>query len=328
MNICLKSILFKDGTLIKNFDQNFNRLTIKENKWQIETDTTNGTIKDIELNKAYILLHDLKNSENLEIEVLNSEPLFKLHFEFEGCVNYSFQNKKNSTLKVGQGYYNLFYLPESLRKYSYNNHNKKSLEIFFCESYLQNIMGYCFTGTSQRLINAKVNHNPYAFFMDGVLVNEQIMTIIKEIENCSYSKIMKKAFLEAKIIELLLITLTNTTQKKSVSEINNTDKYCLKIVEKHIKLNLKKELTIPDLALLAGVNTSKLKKDFKQVYSTTIFKYITALRIQKAKDLIQKENHTISQASYEVGYKNPQHFTVAFKKKLGYLPSQLKKNSS
>ena len=45
--------------------------------------------------------------------------------------------------------------------------------------------------------------------------------------------------------------------------------------------------------------------------------------MEKAKTLILNENYTVAEASYKVGYKNPQHFTVAFKKMYGYLPSEL-----
>lgn len=94
-------------------------------------------------------------------------------------------------------------------------------------------------------------------------------------------------------------------------------------VEAYIKQNLKKTLTIPELASLVGLNASKLKRNFKIIFSTTIFKYITELRMRKASKLIKDESYTITQASYEIGYKNPQHFTVAFKKVYGYLPSKL-----
>lgn len=82
------------------------------------------------------------------------------------------------------------------------------------------------------------------------------------------------------------------------------------------------------LSTIAGLNTSKLKQDFKSIYATTIFKYITNLKMQKAKSLILDKNLSISQASFEVGYKNPQHFTVAFKKKFGILPKDISKSKN
>ncbi|WP_234859251.1 helix-turn-helix domain-containing protein [Aquimarina aquimarini] len=44
--------------------------------------------------------------------------------------------------------------------------------------------------------------------------------------------------------------------------------------------------------------------------------------------MLIEEELTIAEISYAVGYKNPQHFTAAFKRKFGYLPSNLKKEYS
>src|SRR5690606_7818395 len=103
-----------------------------------------------------------------------------------------------------------------------------------------------------------------------------------------------------------------------------SDKDSLHAVEQHIKSNLNKALTIADLAVIAGFNESKLKRDFKEAYGSTIFKYITKLRMEKAIALIRHEGLTIAEAEYEVGYNNPQHITKAFKPTLGYLAWMLK----
>ena len=104
------------------------------------------------------------------------------------------------------------------------------------------------------------------------------------------------------------------------------DKQKIALIESYIRKNLDKNITITELSTIAGLNTSKLKQDFKSIYCSTIFKYITDLKMQKAKSLIQDKKLPIAQASFEVGYKNPQHFTVAFKKKFGVLPKDISKS--
>ncbi|WP_317044780.1 AraC family transcriptional regulator [Olleya sp. Bg11-27] len=59
------------------------------------------------------------------------------------------------------------------------------------------------------------------------------------------------------------------------------------------------------------------------MFSTTIFKDISCLRMEEAKLLILEEKFTIAVAAYHVGCKHHQHFTVAFKKIYGYVPSHL-----
>ena len=122
------------------------------------------------------------------------------------------------------------------------------------------------------------------------------------------------------IIDFLIDKTKPAIDKDCVS---GSDYDAIVKLEAYCRKNLKKKLTIDSLSQMAGFNTTKLKTEFKKVYKTTINKHITLLRMEKARTLIIDENLTIAQASYEVGYSNPQHFTAAFKKNMGYLPSRL-----
>ena len=94
--------------------------------------------------------------------------------------------------------------------------------------------------------------------------------------------------------------------------------------ESVLKKNLQNPPTILELSVITGINQFKLKQNFKCVFGKPIFTYVTELRMEEAKKLIRDEGCTISETAYRVGYKNPQHFTAAFKRKYNYLPSRLK----
>ncbi len=121
---------------------------------------------------------------------------------------------------------------------------------------------------------------------------------------------------------IFLLAKTNENNYDNI-KLSNYD-YCKIIeVEKYIQNNLKQALTISELAEFFGINMSKLKQNFKIIFSSTIFKHNTKLRMEKAKILILNKNYNAAEDSYRVGYKNIQHFTVAFKKMYGCLPSEL-----
>lgn len=77
-----------------------------------------------------------------------------------------------------------------------------------------------------------------------------------------------------------------------------------------------------ELAHKCGLNDFKLKSGFKQLYGNTVFGYLGNLRMEVALRLL-KEQKSVRLVAEEIGYKNPQHFTAAFKKKYGVLPSQV-----
>ncbi|MEO1626782.1 MAG: AraC family transcriptional regulator, partial [Bacteroidota bacterium] len=58
------------------------------------------------------------------------------------------------------------------------------------------------------------------------------------------------------------------------------------------------------------------------VFGDTIFGYWQQLKMKKATQLLLDKSQTIAEISREMGYKNPQHFSTAFKKHFGHSPSE------
>lgn len=83
------------------------------------------------------------------------------------------------------------------------------------------------------------------------------------------------------------------------------------------------ELSIADISKELLVNQTYLRKMFKDEYQMTISDYITKFRMEKAKEMIRKENSKLSYISYEVGYNDTSYFSKCFKKHFGYLPSDI-----
>ena len=113
-------------------------------------------------------------------------------------------------------------------------------------------------------------------------------------------------------------------EKKELKPSEDEVKQIVK-AEKILRNNLDKPFTIDDLAVETGINRNKLKRNFKNIFGKPIFTYLTDLRMEKAKKMLVENSMNISEIAYAVGYKNPQHFTNAFKKRFNYLPSDLRK---
>ncbi|MER3374564.1 MAG: AraC family transcriptional regulator [Allomuricauda sp.] len=89
--------------------------------------------------------------------------------------------------------------------------------------------------------------------------------------------------------------------------------------------NLDKDLpTLKDLARQKGTNEYKLKYGFKQVYGTTIFRFLIQERLRMARTLIKHSTHTIKQIVQMTGFKSKTHFSRAFKDKYGMSPTDLR----
>lgn len=325
MEIRFKSSECLGEELVKNFNKDFETSYLLEEQYSEFKEGVTGTVNEIHLNKAYVLFQNYKNEniENCTLEVAQSHPVFLLQFVIDGTVSFSLKEKVNTAFCLNKNRYNLFYFPASKYVYKYHDHKKQVLNIFLTESFLVNKMGACYMLNSKKYQRAKKENKAYPFFNNGLMLNGQLISIVNDFLNCSFDGVTKQSYLESKLTELILIALTTGGCGDGGARLREADKVSLIRTEAYIRTHLKEELSIEKLSEFAGFNTSKFKSVFKQVFGMPVFKYITSLRIEKAIELISKQDYTIAQASYEVGYKNPQHFTVAFKKKLGYLPSQL-----
>lgn len=90
--------------------------------------------------------------------------------------------------------------------------------------------------------------------------------------------------------------------------------------------NLEKDLpSLKDLALQKGTNEYKLKYGFKQIYGTTIFRFLTQERLRKSKTLIQHSNLSLKEIAHMNGFKSAAHFSRAFRDKYGKTPTDIRR---
>lgn len=67
---------------------------------------------------------------------------------------------------------------------------------------------------------------------------------------------------------------------------------------------------------------------FSAAEGITLERYFLLQRIEKAKQLIQENEHSFSQVAYELGFSSVHHLSAQFKKLTGYTPTQFKQLQS
>lgn len=86
------------------------------------------------------------------------------------------------------------------------------------------------------------------------------------------------------------------------------------------------DLSVETIAEHIGMSRSSLYRKVKAITGQSINEYIRDIRLEKAAYLIEKENFTVSQAAYEVGFGDAKYFRKIFKEKFGRTPSAFKQN--
>lgn len=104
---------------------------------------------------------------------------------------------------------------------------------------------------------------------------------------------------------------------------NDTERDKVVDAQRVIQEHLDSPLTIKELSRKVAMNECYLKKGFKALTGKTIHEYTQGLRIEKARQLLQKEGLSVSDVANSLGYSSISHFSTAFKKATGMKPCEL-----
>ncbi len=93
-------------------------------------------------------------------------------------------------------------------------------------------------------------------------------------------------------------------------------------VKSYIGTHFAENLTLSVLAEIFYVSPVYLSRLFKKKTGTNFVEYLTALRIEKAKEFLSDPNLKVYHVAEMVGYENPRYFARLFKEATGMVPQE------
>jgi len=99
-------------------------------------------------------------------------------------------------------------------------------------------------------------------------------------------------------------------------------------VHRYLTEHLSERITIETLSREFLVNTTTLKRAFKDVYGTSIALHMKQHRVEAAQLLLSETQKDISEIAREVGYTSQSRFSEAFREICGVLPTEYRKTNA
>lgn len=281
--------------------------------------------RSIILDGCRVFIRNLRLQRPMEFDMKQDFPFMKLHFVLEGKIHYEPNSDEGLPITVNDTQYNFFYLPEVDGKLLVCSGNVSTIDIEFDEEFIKRLLKsdfYKIAGTFVQAIQYKI---PFKMWDEAkkidLFLNSKVDEILLDSQKHEIDIIKLETLLNT-LFRYLLLKM-DTKGHKLPPILKKEERAQVEQAEKILRQHLKEPITIEELARSLGTNRHKLNRNFKKVFNEPIFSYLTRLRMHKARALLIKKEMNISEVSYSVGYKNSQHFTVAFKKFFGYLPSKL-----
>lgn len=153
-----------------------------------------------------------------------------------------------------------------------------------------------------------------------------ILTNIHQSANSKVDDLKIQQQLYALIEHLLLIQNKVTSEIESLSYAKfSTREEIYKrvhICRDYMISNPANSHNLDHVAAIAGFSPYHFLRSFKEVFGQTPHKYLTNLRLQKARKLIQKTNLPISAICLEVGFESLPSFSNLYKRSYGISPAK------
>lgn len=277
-------------------------------------------VSDLWFEGVCICCTDVKLKKNCSIQLQCDSFCWIMNFVLEGDLNARFDDIKPMALKDGR--YHTF-CTSTLNAGLVVEQSTSLLTICLTRKFIGKLLG---KDLLKDVLDANT-HKMLNLITKGNYRHTRLQAIVKEIMEASgQSGYIRRIFLESKILELLFFQLQQeeSSQVSPKKGFNREDITRLNEAKAYIAQNIKTPCSLVELARKTGLNDFKLKKGFKALFGHTVFGYLYELRMDTAYNLLQNDK-SVSEVAEIIGYKNPHHFTAAFKKKFGFLPSQINK---
>ena len=279
----------------------------------------------IDINDFTILVETANSDKIIEDACYFDEPVIAVAFYGSGNVDLEFEYPTDSKFyNYTKGLALSFYSDEKvICKHTVSKDSPLECIVIATATRnlhkLPNQEGELFSELLEQLVNPEDHYvEGPSFFM-----TPEMLKIVNGIFNMKYEGKARMMFFRSQITALLSHFFGQLAINKTKT-IKTEDRSRLEQVKEILANNLDNPPSLSELSKQIGLNTTKLKKEFKEVFGVPVFKYLQNERLSTAHDMISNKRATVQEAAWHVGYDSLSSFSNAFANKFGYRPSQIR----
>lgn len=261
---------------------------------------------------------------DLKLSVTLSSPLIIMYFQLKGSGMFA----SRDTHRIQEQLHSLNHLTDL----TYDFHVSKNCDDeYLCIKvnpqlllqYLQD------AGEDNPLVQFCQQKIPLVTLHRPAQINPLIHRALYDLLNCPYKDGFARAYKDNIVLNLLLHQLAAFTcceeKGQPVSgKLSRMDIDLLNDIRDYLDEHFLEVESLQQLSRRFCINTFKLKHGFKQLFSSSVMKYVDEHKMNYARVQLQEGAAAIYDIADALGYEHCNNFSTAFKRKFGYSPAALR----
>ncbi|WP_338874830.1 AraC family transcriptional regulator [Spirosoma sp. SC4-14] len=291
-----------------------------ETRTPLADEVAQGELVEICFQGVRIHYGQFQISQSDVIRTMEDFPSVEMLFQLQG--HRSWQSSVLSELAPKQ--HNLSYRPSAdvCSRFETGHHQYVGIQLtetFFCRFADESspTLAQLFTHlVQQRATAASVRNLPFTASLQTDLIH---------LTQIGHRHPLKRLYLETVVIDLLRQQIGQADAQYShrPTSLKASDIDKVYAVKELLDTDPLAPYSLLQLARTVGLNDYKLKKGYRELFGTTVFGYLNSLRMNYAHQLLRDTDKTIYEVAMQLGYSETHHFSAAFKRTFGYLPSRI-----
>jgi AraC-like DNA-binding protein len=156
----------------------------------------------------------------------------------------------------------------------------------------------------------------------GRLVGLLQITCVKPVKSPN-----KRSLAVARLVEVFAKHL-ELISNQAAFQVSNTEPPIIQRAKCYIHTNYATDLSLSNTALSLNVSRFYFCKLFKKAAGSTFSRYVSAVRIERARLLLLNQSLRVSEIAFDVGFQSLTHFNRVFRIVTGCSPTQYRKRSA
>lgn len=279
----------------------------------------------IDINDFSILVETSDAQEPTTDSCAFDEPIIGVAFYGSGDVGLTVKyGEKQKTFSHTKGIALSFYADEKV-VFEHSVSAEKKLECLVVATAARNLEklpnaeGELFASLLSQLVH------PTDHYVEGpqFYMTPDMHTVVDQVFQNRYEGKTKMLFFRSQMTVLLAHFFGSLSEMKQ-EVVKDAEREKLFQAKEILINNLETPPSLSELSRQIGLNSFRLKKNFKELFGVPVFKYLQNERLTKAHELLRSGDVTIQEAAWHVGYDSLSSFSNAFAKKYGFRPSEIK----